>query len=269
MKPRAAGEAAAAARNTEPPITDAGPALFRLVRFWSRRWIMRTAAEITGEMRHVQHILAVEAVDIVRAHSDEATVATIAYQLGLDHSGASRMVRDATTADYLTRARDRRRTVLTLTPRARHYSPAPANGNATPSTSSPPAGPTTTAASSPPTSTASPASSTWAKEDRFTPRPAETPRAPASSKSPRPSRCRPTAAAPSRVAASLGVWLASPRPGHRSSGHHLRPCLPNLHRRARTGLGGGGSQRTDGMETRVSHSSRAGVSRGCALPRCA
>jgi hypothetical protein len=31
----------------------------------------------------------------------------------------------------------------------------------------------------------------------------------------------------------------------------------------------GGSHRTDGMETHVSHSSRAGVSRGCALPRCA
>jgi DNA-binding MarR family transcriptional regulator len=119
MKPPAAGEAAAAARNTEPPITDAGPALFRLVRFWSRRWITRTAAEITGEMRHVQHILAVETVDTARAHADEATVAAVAHQLGLDHSGASRMVRDATTAGYLTRAtspRDRRRTVLTLTP---------------------------------------------------------------------------------------------------------------------------------------------------------
>jgi DNA-binding MarR family transcriptional regulator len=70
-------------------------------------------------MRHVQHILAVEAVDTVRAHSDEATVATVAYQLGLDHFGASRMVRDATTAGYLTLAtspRNRRRTVLTLTP---------------------------------------------------------------------------------------------------------------------------------------------------------
>jgi len=100
-------------------IADAGPALFRLVRFWSRRWITRTAAEITGEMRQVQHILAVEAADTVRAHSGEATVAAVAYQLGLDHSGASRMVRDATAAGYLTRAtspRDRRQTVITLTP---------------------------------------------------------------------------------------------------------------------------------------------------------
>lgn len=98
---------------------DAGPALFRLVRFWSRRWITRTAAEVTGEMRQVQHILAVEAVDTAGAYSDEATIATVAYQLGLDHSGASRMVRDATAAGYLTRAtspRDRRRTVLALAP---------------------------------------------------------------------------------------------------------------------------------------------------------
>ena len=99
-------------------LDDAGPALFRLVRYWSRRWITRTSTELTGEMRHVQHILAVEAVHTGAARGEEVTVATIAHHLGLDHSGASRMVRDATAAGYLskdTSAEDRRRASLQLT----------------------------------------------------------------------------------------------------------------------------------------------------------
>ncbi|WP_245616841.1 MarR family winged helix-turn-helix transcriptional regulator [Amycolatopsis taiwanensis] len=102
----------------EQELTEAGPALFRLVRFWSRRWITRTSVELTGEMRHVQHILAVEAVDSAVADTGEITVTTVANHLGLDHSGASRMVRDATAAGYLTRGisgEDRRRASLQLT----------------------------------------------------------------------------------------------------------------------------------------------------------
>src|SRR3569833_543921 len=79
---------------------DGGPALFRLVRFWSRRWTGHAAQELTGEPRHVPHILAVEAVHTTA----EANVGTVAHQLGLDHSGASRMVRDAVAAGYLVRA---------------------------------------------------------------------------------------------------------------------------------------------------------------------
>jgi DNA-binding MarR family transcriptional regulator len=96
-------------------MTDGGPALFRLVRFWSRRWTSRAAAEVTGEQRHVQHILVLEAVDAMRA---EATVNAVAHQLGLDHSGASRMVKEAAAAGYLSREEseeDRRRTVVRLT----------------------------------------------------------------------------------------------------------------------------------------------------------
>ncbi|HJP77924.1 MAG TPA: MarR family winged helix-turn-helix transcriptional regulator [Pseudonocardiaceae bacterium] len=99
-------------------VDEAGPVLFRLVRYWSRRWITRTSTELTGELRHVQHILAVEAVDTGGAGGGEVTVATIAHQLGLDHSGASRMVRDATVAGYLakgTSPEDRRRASLGLT----------------------------------------------------------------------------------------------------------------------------------------------------------
>ncbi|WP_207926767.1 MarR family winged helix-turn-helix transcriptional regulator [Actinocrispum wychmicini] len=98
-----------------------GPALFRLVRFFARRWTNHASRDLTGEMRHVQHILVVEAVHAAR--HNEATVNAVAHQLGLDHSGASRMVRDAADAGYLDRAesdQDRRRTVLRLTDEGRH-----------------------------------------------------------------------------------------------------------------------------------------------------
>lgn len=98
----------------EREAADGGPALFRLVRFWSRRWTGQAAEELTGEPRHVQHILVVEAVHT----TGEANVATVAHQLGLDHSGASRMVRDAVAAGYLVRAasaHDRRSASLRLT----------------------------------------------------------------------------------------------------------------------------------------------------------
>lgn len=69
-------------------------------------------------MRQVQYIQAVEAVAGVGRTAEEATVSTVANQLGLDHSGASRIVRDAVSAGYLARvdsAHDRRRVVLELT----------------------------------------------------------------------------------------------------------------------------------------------------------
>lgn len=101
------------------PTTDGGPALFRLVRFWSRRWINRASEDLTGRPDHVQHILVVEAVRTAADGPTEATVGTVAHQLGLDHSGASRMVRDAVAAGYLVRSgsdHDRRRVRLRLTP---------------------------------------------------------------------------------------------------------------------------------------------------------
>jgi DNA-binding MarR family transcriptional regulator len=102
----------------EGETPDGGPALFRLVRYWSRRWTGRAAQELTGQPRHVQHILVIEAVHTGESAGEEANVATVAHQLGLDHSGASRMVRDAVAAGYLVRAasaRDRRSAALRLT----------------------------------------------------------------------------------------------------------------------------------------------------------
>ncbi|WP_216918095.1 MarR family winged helix-turn-helix transcriptional regulator [Nocardia sp. NBC_01377] len=99
---------------------DGGPALFRVIRFWSRRWINRTSADLPDELRHALSVQVVEAVAAASGESTEATVSAVAHQLGLDHSGASRMVRDATAAGYLRRSEsslDRRRTVLHLTVR--------------------------------------------------------------------------------------------------------------------------------------------------------
>jgi len=90
---------------------DGGPALFRLVRFWSRRWARGIAADGPSLP---QHVLVLDAVHA----GDEATVGDVAHQLGLDHSGASRMVAATVDAGYLQRDRarsDARRSVLSLT----------------------------------------------------------------------------------------------------------------------------------------------------------
>lgn len=105
---------------------DGGPALFRLVRFWSRRWsgrVLDGRATSPADTGRIQHIQVLEAVAAARRRHAEATVTDIATQLGIDHSGASRMVRDATAAGYLTRAtspQDRRRVILELTESGTH-----------------------------------------------------------------------------------------------------------------------------------------------------
>ncbi len=101
-------------------LNGGGPALFRLVRFWSRRGPLRVSAELTGEERRLQDIQVLEAVDA--APGDEVSVADVAHQLGIDRSGASRFVGDAVAHGYLARAAagsDARRAALTLTPAGR------------------------------------------------------------------------------------------------------------------------------------------------------
>lgn len=98
---------------------DGGPALFRLVRFWSRRWA-RGAAGAGEDGSTVSHVLTVDAVHACGPQG--ATVGGVARRLGLDQSGASRMAAAATAAGYLERARtaaDGRRSVLHLTPAGR------------------------------------------------------------------------------------------------------------------------------------------------------
>jgi DNA-binding MarR family transcriptional regulator len=99
-----------------------GAALFRLVRYWSRRWILQASEELTGEQRRVQDILVLDAVAAAARRSPEVAVAAVAHQLGIDRSGASRFVAAAAENGYLERRpsrADARRAVLTLTPAGR------------------------------------------------------------------------------------------------------------------------------------------------------
>jgi DNA-binding MarR family transcriptional regulator len=99
-------------------VSDGGPALFRLVRFWSRRWARGVAVGAGDTATVAQHVLTVDAVNAC-ADVDGSSVGHVARQLGIDHSGASRMVAAATASGYLESARstaDARRSVLRLTP---------------------------------------------------------------------------------------------------------------------------------------------------------
>ena len=100
-------------------MDEGGPALFRLVRFWSRRWARGVAVDIGREASIPQHVLVVDAVDALHRDRSEATVGDVAQQLGLDHSGASRLVGAAVGAGYLDRRRgasDARRSAVALSP---------------------------------------------------------------------------------------------------------------------------------------------------------
>ncbi len=100
-------------------LAGAGTALFRLVRFWSRRWVMAAAGEVTGDMSRVQDILVLEAIDAASSRLGEVSVTDVAHELGLDRSGASRMIGEAVKHGYVTRAsseQDGRRATLSITP---------------------------------------------------------------------------------------------------------------------------------------------------------
>lgn len=100
-------------------MDDGGPALFRLVRYWSRRWARGVAVEAGDDASVPQHVLVVDAVDALRRAGGEATIGQVAQQLGLDRSGASRMVAAAAEKGYLEQQRarsDARRSVVALTP---------------------------------------------------------------------------------------------------------------------------------------------------------
>jgi DNA-binding MarR family transcriptional regulator len=92
--------------------------MFRLVRYWSRRWILQASEELTGEQRRVQDILVLDAVEAAARRDPEVAVADVAHQLGIDRSGASRFVAAAVEHGYLERGpsrTDARRAVLTVT----------------------------------------------------------------------------------------------------------------------------------------------------------
>jgi DNA-binding MarR family transcriptional regulator len=114
-------------------LTGGGPALFRLVRFWSRRWAADAARQVqrgAGDAAHVGHVLVLEAIDAAggaasgnaRGLGSAAAIADVAVQLGLDRSNASRMLASAVAAGLVTKTThpgDARRTELAITPPGR------------------------------------------------------------------------------------------------------------------------------------------------------
>ncbi|HZX08947.1 MarR family winged helix-turn-helix transcriptional regulator [Kribbella sp.] len=70
-----------------------GQVLFEFVRHWSRR----TAPDVAEQGRLVLVVESVYAVNGRRA----ATINAVAHEIGIDQSGASRLVKDAAAAGYL------------------------------------------------------------------------------------------------------------------------------------------------------------------------
>jgi DNA-binding MarR family transcriptional regulator len=118
----------------ETGLAGGGPALFRLVRFWSRRWAAdaaragaaRAGASLAGRAGaggpdQVGHVLVLEAIDAALAAGSGA-IGEVARQLGLDRSNASRMLAEAVAAGLVTKTvspQDARRTQLGITPAGR------------------------------------------------------------------------------------------------------------------------------------------------------
>src|SRR6266566_8342546 len=97
-------------------IAGGGPALFRLVRFWSRRWAAGAARDGVGGTAHVGHVLVLEAIDAAFAKGS-AAIGDVAVELGLDRSNASRMLAAAVSAGLVTKTvspGDARRTELAM-----------------------------------------------------------------------------------------------------------------------------------------------------------
>ncbi|GAA1950990.1 MarR family winged helix-turn-helix transcriptional regulator [Amycolatopsis minnesotensis] len=102
----------------------AGAALFRLVRFWTRRWAPVVASGIRGHDENVQNVYVVEAIASAGDARSEVTVADIAHQIGIDRSVASRMIAVAVAAGYVRRdtsGSDARRANLALTPSGEQF----------------------------------------------------------------------------------------------------------------------------------------------------
>jgi DNA-binding MarR family transcriptional regulator len=101
----------------ETDLAGGGPALFRLVRFWSRRWAADAARAGAGAPDHVGHVLVLEAIDAALAAGSGA-IGEVARQLGLDRSNASRMLAEAVAGGLVTKTaspHDARRTELGIT----------------------------------------------------------------------------------------------------------------------------------------------------------
>lgn len=92
-----------------------GQLLFAFVRHWSRR-AATGDAEVAEQGRLV---LVTEAVNSLATRDEPSTINAVARELGIDQSGASRMIKNAVNADYLAMTKgsvDSRRREVSMTP---------------------------------------------------------------------------------------------------------------------------------------------------------
>lgn len=82
-------------------MTDQGPGqvLFHFVRHWARRPV---AADTGGEQGRL--VLVCEAVHALSLRATPATVNAIAHEIGIDQSGASRLIKSGAAVGYLVMA---------------------------------------------------------------------------------------------------------------------------------------------------------------------
>jgi DNA-binding MarR family transcriptional regulator len=78
-------------------MTGPGQVLFSFVRYWSRR---PPGSDPNGAEQG-RLVLVVEAVHALNERDTAATISQIAHEIGIDQSGASRLVTTATRAGYL------------------------------------------------------------------------------------------------------------------------------------------------------------------------
>ncbi|MEW9555820.1 MarR family winged helix-turn-helix transcriptional regulator [Nonomuraea sp. NPDC050783] len=76
-----------------------GQVLFHFVRHWARRPVTASAADAGGDQGRL--VLVCEAVHALGRRGTPATVNAIAYEIGIDQSSASRLVKSATAAGYV------------------------------------------------------------------------------------------------------------------------------------------------------------------------
>jgi DNA-binding MarR family transcriptional regulator len=77
-----------------------GQTLFAFVRFWSRRW---TGTGLGTDPQRGRDVMVVEAVHALMAQQRPTSINDVARELGLDQSGASRMVTRAEQQGLVTR----------------------------------------------------------------------------------------------------------------------------------------------------------------------
>ena len=77
-----------------------GQALFAFVRFWSRRW---TGAGLGADAQRGRDVMVVDVVQALTELRRPTSINEVARELGLDQSGASRMVAGAERRGYVTR----------------------------------------------------------------------------------------------------------------------------------------------------------------------